>query len=80
MANANISYGGMCWSLGFNEIIIEIESFINEIATVRSIESYDSKRRSIKRELEYEASKFGLNYSDVGSVCVWRSTIFDLKT
>ena len=37
MTNANILSNGMHWSLGFNEIIIEIESFINEIATVRSI-------------------------------------------
>ena len=37
MTNANIPYNEMHWSLGFNEIIIEIESFINEIATVRSI-------------------------------------------
>ena len=37
MTNANISHNEMHWSLSFNEIIIEIESFINEIATVRSI-------------------------------------------
>ena len=80
MTNANIPYNEMHWSLSFNEIIIEIESFINEIATVRIIYSYDSKRRPLKKEIEHEASKFGLNYSDVGSVCVWRSTIFDLKT
>ena len=80
MANTNISYNQMYWSLGFNEIIIEIESFINDIATVRSIQSYDSKRRSTKKEIEHEASKFGLNYSGVGAICVWGSPIFDLKT
>ena len=80
MTNANIPFNGMHWSLGFNEIIIEIESFINDIATVRSIQSYDSKRRSIKKEIEHEASKFGLNYSGVGAICVWRSPIFGLKT
>ena len=37
MTNANISWNKMYWSLSFNEIIIEIESFINEIATVRMI-------------------------------------------
>ena len=80
MANANISYNQTYWSLGFNEIIIEIESFINEIATVRIIYSYDSKRRPLKKEIEHEASKFGLNYSGVGAVCVWDSPIFDFKT
>ena len=59
---------------------MEIESFINNIATVLSIQSYDSKRRSIKKEIEHEASKFGLNYSGVCAICVWRSAIFDLKT
>ena len=80
MTNANIPYNEMHWSLSFNEIIIEIESFINEIATVRIIYGYDSKRRSIKKEIEHDASKFGLNYSGVGANCVWRSAIFDLKT
>lgn len=80
MTNANIPCNEMHWSLGFYEIIIEIESFINDIATVRSIQSYDSKRGSIKKEIEHEASKFGLNYSGVGVICLWGSPIFDLKT
>ena len=80
MANANIPYNEIHWSLGFNEIIMEIESFINDIATVPSNRVTIRNADALKEEIEHEASKFGLNYSGVGVVCLWGSPIFDLKT